>query len=491
MQKLSQLLVALLLLASFSSLVKAENYEGRGATREAAREDLAQQILTTINSRFKSEVTSEAGAFTKSLSQTSSQSSNVILQGVVLSQTPEGEFVASLNKRQFQQDAQLTLNKVFSACKNELPEAWQPRRQVLDQCVEDVEAAVSMARVVGNETDISRLSNLRTEIYNEHSQALVVISSQPEVGYSLDGTTHKNGASHRVNSGEHTIIWQDDGYCRLQETFTIKAGEEKSFSPKLAKAPELTFVSPNADVKLTVNGQAAELGKAQKFNACDGQLVAYSFSNAYDAKNGSLQLKPNLKRKIEVRLLTREEAAKKQQREEEAQRRLQARQDKTAKYTQGFVNLNAWQLLYGYGIASDYENTHRFRLEKVQNLGALRYGLGVMYGTAADSNEYEAYGQLALQLPEIGGQPLSVFGWSFVPYAGLELGLGYHERYHEDLQLKVSKYEDKFSQDRLVVRFLGGLDLPLSQHLALKLQASKQTTMEKSLELNLGMSLLF
>lgn len=491
MLNLTQRLTFACVALAISSLAVAENYEGRGATREAAREDLAQQILTTVSSKYKSEIKNEEGAFTKSLSQSSSQSSNVILHGVLISQTAEGEFIAHLNKKQFQQDAQLTLNKVYSACKTELPEAWQPRRKVLDQCVQDVDAAVSMARVVGKEKDINRLSNLRTEIYNEYNKALVVIASTPEVGYSLDGATYDFGTSHRINSGEHTIIWQGDGYCKLQQTFTIKAGEEKGFNPKLNKSPELTFVSPNLDAELSVNGKPAKLGEVQKFSECEGQIVSYSLSNDYDAKNDSLKLKPNLKRKIDVRLLTKEEAARKKQREADAEQRLKERQKRTSEYTKSFVNLNAWQLIYGYGIASDYENTHRFRLENVKNFSALRYGWGVMYGRAANSSEYEVYGQAALQLPEIGGHPLGIFGWSFVPYAGAELGLGYHKRYHEKAKLKVHEYKDKFSHDKLIVRYLGGIDLPLSQNLAVKFQASKQATMEKSLELNFGISLLY
>lgn len=51
--------------------------------------------------------------------------------------------------------------------------------------------------------------------------------------------------------------------------------------------------------------------------------------------------------------------------------------------------------------------------------------------------------------------------------------------------------KSKFSRDTLVVRYLAGVDIPFSQNLAVKLQASKQTTMEKSIEFNLGASLLF
>ena len=116
-----------------------------------------------------------------------------------------------------------------------------------------------------------------------------------------------------------------------------------------------------------------------------------------------------------------------------------------------------------------------------------------MYGSSEHSKEYEAYAQAALQLPEIGGYPLNIYGWSFVPYAGAELGLGYHERYLEKSKVKIHKYEgkSKFSRDTLVVRYLAGVDIPFSQNLAVKLQASKQTTMEKSIEFNLGASLLF
>lgn len=155
--------------------------------------------------------------------------------------------------------------------------------------------------------------------------------------------------------------------------------------------------------------------------------------------------------------------------------------------------MNAFQLIYGYSVAKKYENTHRLRVEKVSNFSALRYGWGAMYGSSEHSKEYEAYAQAALQLPEIGGYPLNIYGWSFVPYAGAELGLGYHERYLEKSKVKIHKYEgkSKFSRDTLVVRYLAGVDIPFSQNLAVKLQASKQTTMEKSIEFNLGASLLF
>lgn len=482
-----------LVLASLAiNFAWAENYEGSGSTRTEAREDLAKTILTSIKSEFESDTKIEGSAFTKNVSQSSRQSSNVILVGVKVTQTDAGEFIATLNKEQFKKDAELTLNKVIAACETELPKAWQPRRQVLMQCVQDVDAAVSMARVVGKQSDISRLSQLRTNIYNEHNKALIVIASTPEVGYSLDGTTHKNANSHPVNSGEHTIIWQGHGYCKHQATFTVNAGEEINFNPELGKAPRLTFQSPNHDAKLTVNGKDARLGEVQLVPECHG-TVSYSISNGYDAKGGDLTLKPNLSRTITQKLLTKEEAAKKKQQKEAAERKLNIRQQRTAVYTNSFKNLDAWQILYGYSAANNYENTHRLRLEKIKNFKALRYGWGVMYGSSENSKEYEAYAQAALQLPEVGGYPLSIYGWSFIPYAGAELGLGHHQRYNENDKAKTHKFaaSSEFSRDKLVVRMLVGLDIPLSKDLAVKLQASKQTSMEKSLEFNLGASMRF
>lgn len=475
----------------------AKDYEGFGSTREAAREDLAQQIIVTVKSRFESETKVEENALTKSFSSSanasSSQSSNVILTGVVVTQTESGEFKATLNKQQFRKDAELTLDKVLAACETELPTAWQPRRRVLAQCMQDVDAAMGMAKIVGKQTAINSLSQLRTNIYNENDKALVVISSTPEVGYSLDGKTFSYGKSHQINSGEHTIIWQSEDFCKFQQTFTVKAGEEKSFNPKLGRSPQITFLSPNLDATLTVNGKTAKLGEVYKRSECNGEILSYSISNSYDSKTGNIKLKPNLKEKINARLLTEDELARKKQREEAAEQKLKARQEKTSLYTQSFTNLNAWQLLYGYSTANNYENTHRLRLEKVNNFSALRYGWGAMYGSSENSSEYEAYAQIALQLPEIGGYPLNIYGWSFVPYGGAELGLGYHERYHEKNKVKTHKFEDKskFSRDTLVVRYLVGLDIPVSQHLAIKFQASKQTSMEKSIEFNLGASILF
>lgn len=293
----------------------AKDYEGFGSTREAAREDLAQQIIVTVKSRFESETKVEENALTKSFSSSanasSSQSSNVILTGVKVTQIEDGDFKATLNKQQFVKDAELTLNKVHAACETQLPDAWQPRRKVLSQCMQDVDAALSMARVVGKQSSINRLSKLRTNIYNENDKALVIISSTPEVAYSLDGSTHNYGTNHHVNSGEHTIIWHGDDFCRHQQTFTIKAGEEKSFNPKLGRSPRITFQSPNLDARLTVNGKDAVLGEVHKQPECEGQILSYSISNEYDAKTGSLKLKPNLSKKISHRLLTAEEAARK------------------------------------------------------------------------------------------------------------------------------------------------------------------------------------
>lgn len=487
---------ALLISTLTISFAWAESYEGHGFNPAEARENLAQQILTTVKSKYEQEVKVEEGSFmdrfSRSTSQSSSQSSNVILTGVEVTQTEDGQFVATLNKKQFKKDAAQTLKKVVTVCETELPKAWQPRRDVLKQCMQDVDAAVSMARVVGKQSDISNLSKLRTYIYNEHNKALVIIASNPEVGYSLDGTTHDNAKSHSVNSGEHTIIWHGNGYCKHQETFTVKAGEEVNFNPRLGKTPQFTFQSPNSDATLTVNGKDATLGEIHEVPECQG-MVSYSISNEYDAKTGKLKLKPNLSKEVTQRLLTKEEAAKQKERKEAAEKKLKARQEKTAVYANSYKNLNAFQLLYGYSFANNYENTHRLRLERVKNFSALRYGWGLMYGSAKNSQEYEAYAQLALQLPELGGHPLNVYGWSFVPYAGAELGLGYHERYHEKSKSKTHKFasSSEFSRDKLVIRFLAGLDLPLSNDLAVKLQASKQTSMEKSLEFNLGMGMRF
>ena len=478
---------ATLLLSTLAiNVAFAENYEGRGSTPEQARDALARNILTNAQSKIASETQVSEKAFTQNFNHSYKQSSNIILTGIKMTQDEKGEFTATLDRAQFKKDAELTLDRVIAVCDTQLPEAWQPKRKILKQCKEDVDAAVSMAGIIGKEAAITQLSELRATIYSEYDKALIIISSRPEMGYSLDGNTFENGMSHPVNSGEHTIIWQGKGYCKHQETFTINEGEEQSFNPKLDKSPRITFQSRNSDASLTVNGKIATLDEIYTLPECEGTL-SYSISNDYDAKTDSITLKPNLNKKVNLRLLTKEGAAKKQQNEMLAERKLKERQMRTAKHSHSFTDLNAWQVLYGYSVANNYENTHRLRLENVKNFKALRYGLGIMYGSSENSKEYEAYAQAAVQLPEFGGYPLNIYGWSFVPYAGAELGLGYHERYNLNSKIKV----DKFSRDTLVVRYLVGVDIPISNDLAIKLQTSKQTSMEKSLEFNAGVSMRF
>lgn len=463
-------------------IVQAEEFIGYGNTQEEARSDLAQNILTSVNSEFLSETQVSKGVFSRyfsSQTQSSQQSTSVILTGVTLKKNTDNEgginggYIASINKEQFKRDAQDTITNVEKRCNHALPDNWDARNKELALCLNDTNAALGMA-MVASPNKINGLKKLNTRLQNEASLVEISVASTPNTPFRINNQQQQGNATVRMPAGDYTLSWQHDEYCSAEQKVTIKAGERVKINQKLQRKPIITIKAVSTNTQITLDGKYYVSGTPTRFD-CEGS-VNYLASNGHQTKTAQIKLKPGQDRTITVNLLSSSQT-----------KELSDKAD-------SFTRLNQYNVMYAYSYADDYDAMHRIKLENIKSKGALRYGYGALFGKGSDSaREYETYLQAALQLTHLGSVPLHVANWVVIPYVGAEVGVGYHDRIHSKSDLKVHIYGDKekFSQDYLSLKYLAGADLPINKNFSLKLQMSKNIRNAKDVEAAAGIAMQF
>jgi len=223
---------------------------------------------------------------------------------------------------------------------------------------------------------------------------------------------------------------------------------------------------------LILNGQESQFTRTHYFD-CD-RTVSYRVSTNLQTRTGTVQLSPGDERVLMVNLLTKDEA------------------ERLRGLSNSFRDTIRYRALLGMSYKSDFDTSYRLRAERIHGLGALRYGYGGMFSIASDNSEYEVYGLAALQMTEWAGQPLHIgpkFG--YVPYAGLEIGVGRHERAFSGGKTYTFGEGEDFFRDYLVFRYVLGSEFPIDDYMAITLQGSYAQTQEESLEISLGLNLRF
>ncbi|WP_114417885.1 hypothetical protein [Marinospirillum perlucidum] len=481
-----ELLLFLITGLLFTGSLQADDYVATGSTQEEARKNLALSILANVSSEVREETQVNTHFFSsfftgQSISETSEthissrQESNITLTSVRISPNPEGGYTARMDKEAFRQDARQTATTLQTRCAiAQLPSSWDQLQSTAATCLFEVETALGMASIAVPEA-VEPLTDLRKQLQETTSLGRLQVASTPDRPFRVDQRLRKeSGTTLRLPAGAYTLVWEaGNGYCQAEQQITLEAGETLSVHQQIQAYPRVAFNSETPNARLEVNGQQRQLTQALEFSDCRGSL-SYRLSNAHDQESGNLQLEPGMDREITINLLTRQDI------------------DHLNRLNTSFRNSQSYRLLLGYSHASDYDPSYRFRAERLHFFKALRLGYGGMFSFGSENEEYELYTQAALQLTHWGSKPLHLgSSLGLIPYVGVELGVGRHERSYAGGSLYRYGEEEDFQRDYLVWRYLLGTEIILDPSLALTFQGHLGRTQEESAEFALGINFKF
>ncbi|MCG5547311.1 hypothetical protein [Halorhodospira halochloris] len=471
-------LLSCLILGSAPLLVQAsdeEYYQGSWEqTTEDARTSLAQNIFVRVDSEIQREVDTEIFDDTirdeERYEERMRQETTLDLTGVEIEEDSERGYRARISRDDFNRQATRSKRNFHERCvEDNLPSSWDSRRDFIMDCYRDANAVLAMTSVAGLGT--GQVSSMLADFSDWSEQGLLVVSTSPDKSFRVDGQTYKYGQEIPLSSGSYTISWDNPGYCPVEKEVEVEAGEITEASKELDELPTIAISSRTPGAQLTIDGRSRNLGQTYTQDSCSGE-VAYQVSNDFTSQERTVNLEPGLEYTNTVNIMTADDA----QRLEELASSYRAD--------------TRYRLLVGYSYEDDLEDAYRVRLEQSTGRGAVRYGYGVSYGWN-DATEIGFYAQAALQLAQWGGKPLHLtpkFG--FIPYAGLELGLAYHEREDSDGS-SVDSYGSDWHDDYVLFRYIAGLDIPVDEYLGFSLQIAKATTMEESWESSFGLTIAF
>lgn len=481
---LKRKLTLCLLLSCAPCLINAsdeEYYEGTWEqSPEDARTSLAQNIFVSIDSEIQREVETkileEAIRDKELYKEHMHQETTLDLSGVEIEEDPERGYRARISREDFDHQARRSAEVFSDICRpKNAPNTWKARQDFVKDCHRDANAVLAMASVAGLSSYVSDIQQYHADFKDMKKEGRLLIYTTPSTGFSVNNREFEPGKGHgqgiQLPEGDYKIIWDDDDYCKVEEEIEIEAGKTTKISKDLENKPSITVSSRTPNARLIVDGSSKELGKSHRQDSCSGE-VSYKVFNDYTSREKIVTLKPGLEYRNTVNILT-----------EDTAQRLEG-------LSTSYRSDTRYRLLAGYSNVDELEKAYRMRLEKSNGRGAIRYGYGFSYGWD-NATEVDVYVQTALQLARLGGKPLHLtpqFG--FIPYAGIELGLAYHEREDSDGN-EVDDYGTDFQDDHVMFRYIAGIDFPIDEYLGISMQIAKATTMEESWEGSLGLTITF
>ena len=475
--------IILILVSSFS-FVFAKNYIGCGTTEKEARDELAKTIFVMVDSTSESNQGVENGEVTQNSFSTSSKQTTLLkLTGLEIYEKNR-QVCAKVAKDDLVKLLKSLYIEVTNFDIKKLPNDPQVKISELKKIVKTAEAAKNLATIFGTREVLKTLTNKYQDLlkhyktvptlpvkFNLPSKNLEIYIDGNKKAYSINQTIY-------LKSGEHQYLIKSNEYCNILGEFELEKDDDEviiidDIDLESQTKPKLTFTT-NQDpkfIKFTINNDIYPINQEITFDKCEGQIVyraEYMDKDYNDVETGSLEVSPTLVQKIHIPFLSLRDIVS------------------LKKQTEAFTKGDRVELLYSFGYLKKDENkylkdSHNFAINFLEHRRFFRFGYGAMFGADEIRGKpnlklFELYYQLAIQFSSFGDNDLPLrIGkfFSFIPYAGVEFGIGYHEYlYKEDLKVyqyprsndedakKIPEDYDKFNwkRDFLVVRPIIGID---------------------------------
>ena len=280
-------------------------------------------------------------------------------------------------------------------------------------------------------------------------------------------------------AGAHAYTVHAPGWCPASGTVLVTAGSlsRVEIDAKDWLFPKVYFAVNRHKIQILLAGEAIERNSWQTLTGRCGGVVPYKAWLYKQTQSGELALRPGVEVKIDIKLLD-------------------------ADAVRDLVNLARSQreghrAAISYALSIPTVSPHDLSMLSTAegrwwwNFDFLRLGGGVGFGFG-NGYAVEAFGSAVLQITDLGNsKPMHIQGLlTLVPFLGLEMGLGYQNLTNDGGKDRSSFRgpDDSVLTNIGVLRFLGGVTIPINPTIAAELRVAYNFNMAQLLQVGVGVS---
>lgn len=493
------------------STMEAKIYSGCGDNEKDARDELAKSIYVSVSSTFERNDSVFGDEVESNIRNNSKQSTNLKLINVVLENSEDNIICATISTLDLRKSLKGIVTEINNYNISTIPKNQKEAKIELKSKIEDCESGIKLASVLGRTSDISNLTR-RVQSFKGRLEKIFA----QNVKFNLPSNSLKifidgNRKAYKINEeiplkiGEHQYIIKSKKHCDIQGNFNLDEDEVlviDNIDLEDNLYPKITFTS-NKDkqyIKFSVDGKTFAINKELTFKKCSGDLIykAKYFDGSYkDFESGKVKLSAGIIKSIHFQFLSIGD--------------IKALKNEAVPYKKG----QRLEFLYSYGYVEKSnefrKDTHNISFNMLNHKRFFRYGYGGLFGIDNLSNPdvkvMELYYLVAVQFSSFGENelPLRIAKTlSFIPYAGIEFGIGYHEFKFQDSKIfqyprdgdedannNPTDYNWDWKRDSLVLKPIIGVDFILSKGFALKIFWEKNLFIDGRWFFGTGLSVEF
>lgn len=482
--KITKRLIPAFLLST--TFLFASNYEGCGVNEKEARQNLANNISTKVESTslLKKKNYSFLGieSYEKSFSLVSKQTTKLNLQDLNI--YDKGDLVcASISNKALYMHTQNLVSKSLSYTDFDLPQYEKEKVPKINSILSEINSAISLSDLYANrfskktkdslKRKLTYFTNLRNR-YNTQFVKVNVIGDYDSL--KIDGKKIAENSEIFLKAGKHKLEVESYMHCPIQKEFILEKNSDLESTIKMDKhkLPSL-LISSDKSAKFIVNGKTRRLGKKIYFNRCDDSTISYSVKFDNEVKNGTFQLSANNSYEKEYNFYSRAE-----------------KRDFTI-LSNSFDDGKRLEIKYSKLKPKDsnLQEMHSINVNHLENSDWLRKGFGFLYAQGEDSKGIEFLYNYSVQVNKLlRNEPLRVGSVVFVPNFGVQLGVGYHDVYNKKRKQNIDTFKgSNIINDYGVAKANAGVDFVINQSMSANIFINKSFTMEESSSIGAGISL--
>ncbi len=487
------LLICLMWGLSFS--LWARTYEGCGETEQEALKKLSSSIAVKVVSSFSrskqiSSNKEDDDVVKEKMESNLSQKSNLYLRNVQYSQK-QGKFCASVSEDSLFQMAKNLSETLAAYNLKNLPKANKAKVQKAEKLLSDYDILETYYVLFQDRLSRANLRKaeklgkaLRDILDSTYTQFVEFSGPVTSFALYIDGISKNAKGKIALGIGEHSYLIRSKGFCDIIGDFKLDEDEYKKIEipfedndlPSLLVSLSLLGEGHEA-FQLNINGQ--KYGFSRRWvsprELC-GTTISYQIVQGQQIHAYELYLKPGRKKEVSKEFVS--DAYKRKKLE-----------SVHSLFAQGSSYISAQ---YHYTTPNnDYstsEEIHHFSLSLLKRKSAIMFGPGLRYGrTDNESRDISVNYSFYLHLKQIGDSPLTIFSRiPFVPYAGLQVGVGY-------LDYNATKHNDQedWLKKNVSARIAGGIYFPVNGDIGLDLTAQRLITQDMAWSFGIGGLLKF
>jgi len=216
-------------------------YEGCGVNKKEALTALSQSIYVNIDNQFSKNEEVHQGLidfFSKSVTNTTSQSSNLTLKNVKF-ENKNGEVCAVVDKKDVEASAKQTLNYLNGFSIDDLPSEFKAKQKEIKSVLSKIAFTKAILNLDKNE--IKKLNNLEKKLKDLANKGAVVFSLNipyAEIKISSQDKTFTPSDTILLPAGKYSYKITANGYAEKIGEFVVTPGKEINITATLESLKE-------------------------------------------------------------------------------------------------------------------------------------------------------------------------------------------------------------------------------------------------------------